>query len=144
MSGSNRCFLSWLQVSQETGKAVWYFRLFKNFPQFVVIYAVKGFSIVNKIRSFGGSLCFFYDPSDVGNLIAASSAFCKSGKFSVHILLKPSLKVSEHYLASMWDDCSWLSILWHCLSLRLEGKLTFSHIFPRLQLIHIGKIVQLF
>ena len=27
---------------------VWYFHLFKNFPQFVVILTVKGFCIVNK------------------------------------------------------------------------------------------------
>ena len=27
---------------------VWYSHLFKNFPQFVVIHMVKGFSIVNK------------------------------------------------------------------------------------------------
>ena len=27
---------------------VWYSHLFKNFPQFVVIHTVKGFSIVNK------------------------------------------------------------------------------------------------
>ena len=43
---------------------------------------------------------------DVGNLISGSSAFSKSsqyvGKFSVHILLKPSLKDFEHYLTSMW------------------------------------------
>ena len=26
---------------------VWYFHLFKNFPQFVVIHIVKGFGIVN-------------------------------------------------------------------------------------------------
>ena len=48
---------------------------------------------------------FFYDPADVGNLISASSAFSKSSlvicKFLVHILLKPSLKDFEHYLASM-------------------------------------------
>ena len=35
-------------ASQETGKVVWYFHLFKNFPQFVVIHIVKGFSIVNE------------------------------------------------------------------------------------------------
>ena len=27
---------------------VWYFHLFQNFPQFIVIYTVKGFGIVNK------------------------------------------------------------------------------------------------
>jgi len=49
--------------------------------------------------------CFFYDPTDVGNLISGSSAFSKSilyiRKFSVHILLKPCWKDFEHYLASM-------------------------------------------
>ena len=49
--------------------------------------------------------CFFYDPADVGNLISVSSAFSKSSfyiwKFSVHVLLKPSLKNFEHYLASL-------------------------------------------
>ena len=27
---------------------IWYFHLLKNFPQFAVIYIVKGFDIVNK------------------------------------------------------------------------------------------------
>ena len=36
MSGSNCCFLTYIQVSQETGKVVWYSHLFKNFPQLVV------------------------------------------------------------------------------------------------------------
>ena len=31
-----------------TALVVWYSHLFKNFPQFVVIHAVKGFSIVNE------------------------------------------------------------------------------------------------
>ena len=35
MSGSNCCFLTVIQVSQEAGKVVWYFQLFKNFPQFL-------------------------------------------------------------------------------------------------------------
>ena len=29
---------------------VWYSHLFKKFPQFVVIYTVKGFGIVNKAK----------------------------------------------------------------------------------------------
>ena len=33
LSGSNCCFLTCIQVSQETGKVVWYSYLFKNFPQ---------------------------------------------------------------------------------------------------------------
>ena len=47
----------------------------------------------------------FYNPMDVGNLISGSSAFLKSSlytlEFSIYILLKPSLKDFEHYLASM-------------------------------------------
>ena len=48
MSSSNCCLLTYIQVSQETGKVVWYFHLFKNFLWFVVILTVKGFSIVNE------------------------------------------------------------------------------------------------
>ena len=61
------------------------------------------------------SLGFFYDPVDVGNLISGSSAFSKSSfyilKFSVHLLLKPSLKDFEHYFASMWNECN-CAVVW--------------------------------
>ena len=40
MSGSNCCFLTYTQVSQEPGKVIWYSHLLKYFPQFVVIYTV--------------------------------------------------------------------------------------------------------
>ena len=83
---------------------VWYFHLLKNFPQFVVIHAVKGFGVVNKaeVDVFLELSGFFYDPMDVGNLI---SAFSKSSlniwEFLVHILLKPHLENFEYYFASM-------------------------------------------
>ena len=86
---------------------VWYSHLFQNFPQFVVIYTVKGFGIVNKaeIDVLLELSCFFHDPVDVGNLISGSSAFSKSNlniqKFSVHILLKPGLENFEHYFAGV-------------------------------------------
>ena len=86
---------------------VWYSLLFKNFRQFVVIHTVKGFSVVNETEEdvFLEFSCFFYDPVDFGNLITGSATFSKSSlyiwKFSVHILLKLSLKDFEHYLASM-------------------------------------------
>ena len=48
MSSSNCCFLTCIQVSQKAGQVVWYSHLFQNFPQFIVIHAVKGFGIVNK------------------------------------------------------------------------------------------------
>ena len=50
---------------------------FRIFPQFIVVYTVKGFGIVNKaeIDLFLELSCFFDDPTDVGNLISGSSAF---------------------------------------------------------------------
>ena len=86
---------------------VWYSHLFQNFPQFVVIYTVTGFGIVNEaeVDVFLELSCFFYDPVDVGNLISGSSAFSKSSlnicKFMVHVLLKPGLENFEHYFASV-------------------------------------------
>ena len=58
----------------------WYYHVFKNFPQFVVIHTVKGFGIVNKaeIDVFLELSGFFDDPMDVGNLTSDSSAFSKS------------------------------------------------------------------
>ena len=80
----------------------WYSHFFKNFPQFV-IHIGKGFHVVDEAEvEFP---CFLYDPVNAGNLISGSSAFSKSilyiWKFSVHTLLKPSLKDFEHYVASM-------------------------------------------
>ena len=79
MSSSNRCFLTCIQVSQEACQVVWYFHLFQNFSQFVVIHTVKGFGTVNKpeIDVFLELSCFFNDPTGVGNLISGSSAFAK-------------------------------------------------------------------
>ena len=95
MSGSNCCFLTHVQVSEETGKEVWYSHFFKNVPQFVVIHIVKGFSVANESEEFLEFSPFLYDPINVGNLISCSSAFCKPNlyiwKFLVHKLLKPSL-----------------------------------------------------
>ena len=110
MSGSNCCFLTSIQISQEAGKVVWYSHLFQNFPQSAVIHTVKGFSVVNKaeVDVFLEFSCFFYDPVDVDNLISGSTAFFKSSlniwKFLVHLLLKPSMENFEDYFASMWDE----------------------------------------
>ena len=117
MSSSNCCFLTCIQVSQETRKVVWYSHLFKNFPQFAEIHRVKAFGVVNKaeVDVFLELFSFFHDPVDVGNLISGSSAFSKTSlniwKFSVHILLKPGLENFEHYIASVWDDCN-CEVVW--------------------------------
>ena len=68
---------------------------------------VKGFSVVSEpeVDVSLEFLCFLYDLTNAGNLISGSSAFSESTfsiwKFLVHVLLKPSLKDFEHYLASM-------------------------------------------
>ena len=107
MSGSNCCFLTCIQISQEADQVVWYSHLFKNFPQFVVIHTVKGFGVVNKAKVdvFLECSCFFDDQEDIGSLISGSSAFSKSSlniwKFMVHVLLKPGMENFEHDFASM-------------------------------------------
>ena len=124
-SGSNWCFLTCIQVSQEAGKVVWYSHLSKNFPQLWSTQS-KVFSIVNEeeVDVFLEFFCFFYDPTDVDNLISGFSAFSKSSlkiwKFLVHILLKPSLENFELYFASMWDE--WNCVVFeHSLALPLLG-----------------------
>ena len=85
----------------------WYFHLLKNFPQFVVIYTIKGFGIINKaeVDVFLELSSLFNDPADAGNLISGFSDFSKTSlnirKFTVHILLKPGLENFEHYFASV-------------------------------------------
>ena len=117
MSGSNCCFLTCTEVSQETGKVVWYSHLFRNIPQFIIIHRVKGFSVVKETDFFFNSLAF----SRIQRISAIWSLFplplwnpaCTSWKLSVHILLKPSLKD----FAKRVQLYSSLNILWHCSSL---------------------------
>ena len=120
MTSSNCCFLSHIQVSQETGKVVWYSYLFKNFP--VCYDPHKGLSIVNEaeVEVFWELPCSFYNPTNVGNLIFGSSAFSKSSlyiwKFSVHVLLKPGLDNFEHYFTTC-EMCIIVRSLQSCLFL---------------------------
>ena len=64
MSGSNCCLLTCIQISQEAGEAIWYSHLFKNFPLFVVIHIVKGFSVVKEADVFLEFSCFFLWSND--------------------------------------------------------------------------------
>ena len=124
MPSSNCCFLTYIQISQEAGEVVWYSHLLKNFPQFVVIHTVKGFSIANKADVFLEFSCFFDDTADVGNLISGSSAFSKSSlniwKFTVHVLMKPGLENFEHCFTSVWDECN-CAFFDHSLALTFFG-----------------------
>ena len=135
-SGSNCCFLICIEVSQEAGKVIWYSHLFKNFPQFVVIYTVRGFGVINnpEVDVFLELSCFFNDPTDVCNLISDSSAFSKTSlniwKFSAHVLLKPSLENFEHYLAS--------------IVLYSTGLYFHHHSHPQLSIVCFGSISSFF
>ena len=63
MSSSNYCFLTHMQVCQETSKVVWYSHLIKNLPQFFMIHIVKGLSIINEAEAdvFWNSLFLWPD-----------------------------------------------------------------------------------
>ena len=69
-----------------------------------MIHTVKGFVIVNKaqVDVFLELSCFFYDPTDVGNLISGSSAFSKS-----------SLNIWSSQFTYCW------SLAWRILSITL-------------------------
>ena len=131
MSSSNCCFVTCIQVSQEAGKVVWYSHLFKNFSQFVVIHTVKGFSIANEaeVDVFWEFPYFFYDPMNVSSSISAFSKFSLYiWKFSVHILLKPSLKDFEYYLLAC-EMCTAVQWFEHFLALSFFGIGMKTHHF---------------
>ena len=102
MSGSNFCFLTYIQISQEAGKVVWYSHLFQNF----VIHTVKGSDVVNKADVFLEFSGFFYDTQQMLTIWSLVPFFSKSSlnicKFTAHVLLKPDLENFEYYFASMW------------------------------------------
>ena len=72
-----------------------------------MIHTVKSFGVVDKpeVDDFLELLCFFDNPTDVGNLISGSSTFSESSlniwKFTAYVLVKPGLENFEHYFASL-------------------------------------------
>ena len=105
------------------------------FPSFVVLDTVKGFGIVNKaeVDVFLEFSCFFYDPMHVGNLISDSSAFSKYRlniwKFSVHVLLKPSLESFEHYFARVWHQSN-CAVAWSFFGIAFLWGWNENWLFP--------------
>ena len=103
---------------------VWYSHLSESFPQFVMIYTVKGFRVVDEteIAVFLKFPCIFYTPATVGNLISSSSSFSKPSvdiwKFVIHLILKPSIQHFKHDLTSMGNECN-------CLMVRTFFSTTF-------------------
>ena len=101
---------------------VWYSHLFKNFPQFVVIHTVKGYRVINETDFFLEFPCFLYDPVNVGNLTSGSSVFFKLSlyiwRFSIHVLLKPSLKDFEYNLISVQNEQN-CAVVWSFFGIAL-------------------------
>ena len=111
---------------------IWYSHLLQHFPQFIVVYAVKGFGIVNsaEIDIFLEFSCFFNDPADVGNLISGSSAFSRTildiWQFMVHVLPKPGLENFEHYFTNFLNfNISVISELGLLFEFFLDSMLDF-------------------
>ena len=132
MSSSNCCFLTCIQVSQEADQEVWYSHLFQNFAVCCDPHSQK-FVIVSKaeINVFMQLSCFFDDPADV-NWSLAPLPFLKPAWTSGSSRFTYCWSLAWRILSSTLLACEWvqlwgsLSILWHCLSLGLEWKLTFS------------------
>ena len=79
MSNSNCYFLTCIQIFQEAGKVVWYSYLLKNFPEFVVIYTVKGFGVINKaeVDVFLEFSCFSHNFKSPQNKFLGTDDFCR-------------------------------------------------------------------
>jgi len=79
-----------------------YSQSLKNFPQFVVVHTVKGFSIVSEadVDVFLESAWFLYDPMDVGNLTSGSLNQFVHLEVLSSCTVTLGLKDFEHYLAS--------------------------------------------
>jgi len=133
-SGSNCCYLTYIQVSQKAGR-------WSGIPISRRISTVcydphsQRFQHSQRSRNrclFCNSLAFS-NLVDVGNLISGSSAFSKSilniWDLSVYILLKPSLENFEHYFASMLNEYSW-AVVWTFFGLALLWDWNGYWFFP--------------
>ena len=134
---SNYCFLTCIQTSQEAGKVIWYSHLFKNFPQFVVIHTVNGFSVFNEANFFEIILLFLWSGGwmlVIWSLVHLPFLYlaCTSGNSQLiycwrlawrilgMALLAWEMGAVVHYI--LWH----LNILCHYPSLGMKWKLTFS------------------
>ena len=145
MYGSKCCFLTCIQISQQAGQVVWYSHLFENFPQFVVIHTLKGFSQWSRSRCLSGIFLLFLWSSRYWQFDHWFLYFSKSTlyiwKFLVHILLKPSLKDFGHYLASMWNEHNYV-VVWTFFGIALLWDWNENWPFPVLwSLLHFPNLL---
>ena len=135
ISSSICCFLICIQISQEVGQVVWYSHLFKDFPQFVLIHAVKGFGIVNKAETdvFLELSCFFWRSNrcwqfDLWFLCLLSIQFEHLEVLGSHTV-EASLGNFEHYFVSIWDDCN-CGVAWTFFGIAFLGDWNENWSFP--------------
>ena len=134
MSSSNCCFLTCIQVSQEAGQVVWYFHLFQNFPQFIVIHTAKGFGIVNKaeIDVFLKLLPF---PWSCGCWQFDLWFLCLFQNQLEHLEVQGSriaeawLENFEHYFPSVWDEYNCV-VVWAFFGITFLWDLNENWPFP--------------
>ena len=128
MSSSNCCFLTCIQISQETGQVVWYSHLFKNFPQYVVIHTVKGFGVVNKAEvNVSLELLLFRWSNgcwqfDLWFLLPFLNPAWTSESSQFMYYLKPGLENFEHYFTSMWDEFN-CEVVWAFFGIGMKTDL---------------------
>ena len=131
MQGSNCCFLTCIQVSHETGKMVWYSRLFKSFE---ICYDSHSQRLL--CSQWNWSRCFSKIP--LLSLIQRMLAVCSLlplpkpslyiWNFSIQVLLKP-LKDFEHHLTSMGSERNGTEV-WTFISAALLWNWDENWLFP--------------
>ena len=133
MSGSYWYFPT-IQVSQEAGNVVWYSHLFKNFPHFVVIHTVKGFSVAYEAEvdiSLEFS-CFSYDPTDVSMWCLAPLPFLNTAWASGSSSSTYCWNVSwELTFAGVWNECD-CAVVWTFFGIALLWDWNDNWLFPGL------------
>ena len=114
MSSSDCCFLTCVQTSQEAGQVVWYSHLFQNFLQFVVIYTVKGFGIVNKTEvEVFLELCFLMIQQMLAIWSLVLLSFLKPAWTSVSSWFTYCCGLAWRILSitNLWDECN-CAVVW--------------------------------
>ena len=123
MYSSNCCFLTYIQISQEADKVVWYSHLFRNFPQFVAIHSQRLWrNQYNRNRCFTVTSLLFLKYKFISfhwRLITLQYYFANRGLSSQGYCFS-----SSH--GWMWElDCeeSWALKNWWCWTAVLEKTL---------------------
>ena len=112
MSGSNCCFLTCIQISQEAGQMVWYSHLLKNFPQFVVIYRVKSFGIFSKAEVYVFlkflAFCMIQWMLPIWSLVPLPflNPAWTSGSSRFMYCWSLALENFAHHFVSVWHECN--------------------------------------